>query len=952
MVNRTTVLAALVGSMFLAGPATAQQTTGALRGSVVDEQGLAVPGAAVTVMSASLMGAQTAASDASGQFRIVNLPPGLYRIEVALQGFGSFVQTNIRVEVGGVTAVKVLLRLATVSEELTVSADAPVVDVERSDMSFKVNQAAISALPIAPRLGYQGMWQVLPGVTGGNVDYLGNENGDPHVNAGFRANESGQAGVRNQNDSYENNVFIDGMDVNDPMSGRSATSLNYEAIEEVNVKTGGFEAEFGSGRSAQMQVVTKSGGNTFSGSLLFQVQPDKWNWSNVEAGSSQRLSYYNPSAVLGGPILHDSLWFLASWKYDFENLTYPDTRAVEKLNRERRGNLWYGKLTSQINPGNRVAVAFGYDRIDIRNTVGDTRYSLPEALSTQERGGPLLSIQYTSTLTATTLLSVSGGYNKKPSIEVAQGSGPRLRYHDRYLGTLVRYEGNNYRNYDSNRETFYFHPNLTFYPNKEMLGRHEFKVGMEGRPNTRITRAYIYNVDNRNLYELYYGLDHTTYGLSQPYLYEAREVFPVGPYNKVRVASYAAYVQDRWRPTDSLTVSAGLRWEKARHRTLGRGDLPASLEIFDPDIRSEIEVDDSAFAPRFGATYNFGTRGGVLRGSGGRFHERVGTGDYNNYPVGQGFNTYRVPQADFGRGTEALRIFTSGTIPVNPAFNRDMKIEYNDEFTVGYERSLPWNLAVETAFIWRNIRVSESRDANVRFNADGTFSRLDPTFDRVNFRDFLTGDSRLRDVTYKSLQISVRRNFTARAGLLASFSRYWTKEDWRRFDETETYQFAYASPDAMDRSDYGPRWNGKISGFYMLPKGVALSTFINAYSGEWVNDITGDYAWNADAPRIRLPNGRQVANIIWQARNSYYVDRQYGASGRYTDNVYNVNLRVVKEFVLGSDKLELSADWFNLFNWSAYTGYESADIRRPNLYGNQINPQRPRAMQANVRFLF
>ena len=267
------------------------------------------------------------------------------------------------------------------------------------------------------------------------------------------------------------------------------------------------------------------------------------------------------------------------------------------------------------------------------------------------------------------------------------------------------------------------------------------------------------------------------------------------------MANYAAYVQDRWHPTSQLTISAGLRWEKSKHRTLGRGSLPASLEVFDKNIRSEIEVDDAAFAPRVGVAYNLGKGAGVVRGSAGRFHERIGTGDYNNYPEGLGFNTWRIPTTSFGSGIEALTLFTSGTIPVNPDFNRNMKIEYNDEATLGYERRLPWNLAVDVTYIWRKINISESRDANVIFYPNGTFARIDPNFDRVNYREFLTGDDRIRDVSFQSIQIAVRRNFTRRSGVMASFSQYWTKEDYRRFDPTETFQFAYASADAMDRTN-------------------------------------------------------------------------------------------------------------------------------------------------------
>ena len=936
----------VVALLVAAAAASAQQVTGSLRGYVRDEQGLPVPGTLVSLTSPNLMGTRTATADGEGYYRVATLPPGLYRVEAKLSGFAPFIRTNVRVEVGTTTPLDILLAVTVITEDVDVAASAPVIDVERTGHEFVVNHTATSNLPVEGRAGIQSVWKLLPGVTGSGSN--------PLVNEAMRDYEAGQDGVRNQHGIHETTVFIDGMTVNDPMTGLNTSSIAYEAIEEVNVKTAGFEAEFGSSRDASMQVVTKSGSNRYSGTTLFQFQPLSWNATNVQGGSSQQLRYYQPSVVVGGPILRDRLWFLGSWQYDWENLTYPDTQAVDVLNRERRGHIWYEKLTAQLTPRHRLAVGFGYDRVDIRNATGDARRSTEDAMITQLRGGKLLSANWTATLSQNTLFQVHGGWVNKPEINLGQGEGARSQFFDRYLGSLVRLEDNDIRDYDSPRHVVYVHPSLTLYPARELAGRHELKFGFEAKPIQRIERAFIYNADELGYYDYSYALDYAAQGLSAPYLYEARTVFPLGPYNKVNVQAYAGYAQDRWRPTAHLTINAGVRYEHQIHRTYNRGQLPASLEIFDPDIRDDIELNDTAFDPRVGLAYNLGLKGGVIRAHAGRFHERVGTGDYNNYPLGQGFNTYRVPTNQFGRGPEALTLFQSGTIPVTPDFNRrSMRMEYQDEVTTGYERQLPWNLALDATFIWRRLAVSESSDANVTFSADGTtFSRIDPTFDFVNMRQFLEGDERIRSVGYRSLQLSVRRNFTRQSGVLASFSRFWTSMDFRRFDPTKTYQFVYASPDDMDRTNYGPRWNAKVAAYYLLPAEISLSTFINATSGEWVNDITGDYAWNADAPRVRLPNGRMVADILWQARNSYVVGKQWGASGRYTDNQYLFNLRAQKSFNLGRERIDVSVDLYNLFNLAAYAGYETADVRRTDRYPVQISPQAPRAVQANVRYVF
>lgn len=947
------VVGALVAAM-LAAPAEAQQT-GALKGYVTDEQGGRLPGVTITISSAELMGVRTAVTDAEGYYRFVSLPPGDYRIEAALAGFRTYVKGNLRVQVDSTTTEDITLGVAAVSEQVTVQATAPVIDVETAVRAFNINQAAISSIPVAPRLSYQDIWLVTPGVTRPFTPQTGTGQTtqvDPHVNAGLIDNDSRSG--RFQNDSYENKIFIDGMDANDPMSGQSNTQLNYEAIEEISIKAAGAEAEFGNARSAQMQVITKSGGNQIRGSMLLQAQPRSFNWANVEGASSQKASYFNPAISIGGPVVRDKLWYFGTWKYDYENFGYPNTVVVTDLTRERRGNLIYMKGTAQVSAKHNVSVSFGWDRIKFANaaTDADPRYSVPEAMGDQLSGGPLVSARWLFSVSNNFLIQATGGFNRKPSERHGQGDGPRRRYYDIYRGNLQRLEGNTEADYVSRRDALYFHANATYLPNRSLAGRHEFKFGGEARPHQDITRAFIYNADSNGFYSFAYGLDYATYGLTKPYLYEASQCFPhCGPFNSVTVKAYSLYVQDRWHPVRGLTLNLGLRWERSIEDMHDRDKLPVSVEQFDPNIRKNVEFDDNRFAPRLGFAYSMGPRG-VIRGNYGRYQEFVGTGDYNNYPNAIGFNTWRVLPQDFGRGTEALYLFTAGTVPVNANFDRNMQMEYNDEYLFSYERPLPWDFAMDATFVYRRINNSDASDANVVFAPDGSsFTRKDPNWDRVNMRWFPTGDARYQFFDYKSIQLGLRRNFSRRTGVMVNYSRFWRKLDSLTFDPTEPEQFVYPNADSLDQVNFDYRWNLRTSVFFNFPRDVAVSVYLDVLSGQWRNNLTGDYVWNADAPRVRLPNGRTVADFIWQARNSYYAGKDWGAQGRMTDTERNVNVRLQKGFAFGRYTADASIDFFNVFNSLMYHGWESYDVRNPR-YAIARDPQAPRVAQLNVRFRF
>ena len=158
-------------------------------------------------------------------------------------------------------------------------------------------------------------------------------------------------------------------------------------------------------------------------------------------------------------------------------------------------------------------------------------------------------------------------------------------------------------------------------------------------------------------------------------------------------------------------------------------------------------------------------------------------------------------------------------------------------------------------------------------------------------------------------------------------------------------------------NNYGIKWAVHLSAFYRLPLDFLLSTFISGQAGILVADTTGDYAWDAVAPTI-TPGQRppKVTDIVWQARNSYYVGKKWGAQGRTTDDIWSVNARLAKGFTVGKFRAEIAIDVYNLFNWANYSMFANTDVRRDyvdssgiNQYARKIGPQSPRAAQLTIK---
>jgi hypothetical protein len=213
------------------------------------------------------------------------------------------------------------------------------------------------------------------------------------------------------------------------------------------------------------------------------------------------------------------------------------------------------------------------------------------------------------------------------------------------------------------------------------------------------------------------------------------------------------------------------------------------------------------------------------------------------------------------------------------------------------------------------------------------------------------GNDRRHYFDLKTFQFNLKRNFAGNWGFMVNYSRLMNSYHKIKWDPGDPDQFVYASPSDVDMINYGIGWVVHGSLFYRFPYDIMVSAYIRGQEGKWYNDVDGDYAWNDDAPRVTLANGRRVGDIVWQAKNSYWAGRKFGESGRYADDMWQINFRFQKGIRISSVRVMASIDLFNVFNLAGYDNFGSMDIRHPR-YDEIRSPQTPRSAQLNLRIEF
>lgn len=502
-----------LAALLFAAPAIGQ-LTGRLAGQVADAEGAVLPGVNVTIQSPNLMGTRTEFTNVDGRYSFPGLPPGIYIVNAELDGFVNQQRTEVEVRLNGVTEIHFSMPSGEFAEEVVVVAETPMVDPEQVSTSYNYNTEYLKKAAVGSSYrSYQAVLGQAPGVSGGsNPSVFGSTMG-------------------------ENAYFIDGVDSTDPVTATFGVNLTYDALAAVDFETGGFESRFGRATGGVVNVVTKSGGNEFSGSFDLRYRDHTFNTDGEHFKKGQDVSEYrNPSFTLGGPFKRNKLWFFGA----ISPVVSKSTPTESVLTRTTKANGFLGKISWQANESWHLAARYINEDTTFENT-NASRFIGPEAAGYMEQPAGISSIEALAVPSAKFQWFVKLGVMRSTlNIFPQDRDFETVGWSDRRTG---RSGGNFTVSQWTDRDRDDLSTSITFLGSK----KHELRAGVEyvdmffdGRSN--IVGGFLMSNQDGEPYILYHS--------------------PVLPNLEYTGDLLVGHVQDTWRATDDLTLKIGIRTDQ------------------------------------------------------------------------------------------------------------------------------------------------------------------------------------------------------------------------------------------------------------------------------------------------------------------------------------------------------------------------------------------------------
>lgn len=682
-------------------PPSSAQTTGAIEGTVIGPSETALPGVSVEARSPNLQGIRTATTAEAGQYRFLSLPPGTYIVTASLAGF-SPVQKTAYVTLDSTVTVILTLEVSA-QEKVLVTGEAPAIDLTSTTTGSSFSAEVLKRMSIGRN--YADIVLSQPGVATDTSENLAGL-GDRVLNLAIHGSTS-----------LENLYVIDGVNTTNVLRGFQGKAINPETMQEVEIKTGGYQAEYGRALGGVINVVTKSGGNEFHGDVFAYYNSrsmradEEATAEDIIANEKAEVDRWDAGADLGGFILRDRLWFFGSYdRPERDTIRIPQAGPVagQGFLLESTSDTYSGKLTWNLSRGSTLVGTLFADpekksgAVNLPSSTAPATYTANRYVGGQDYAARLNQLIGSLGILTLQYSRHSDRFETKIPAEAEQ---PRVT--DRTVPGVAALSGgfgniNALINHKSTRDSYA--ASFAAY-----LGNHEVKLGGDYEENrtigvTRRTGGEALTIlPCRANPQNPASVDRCVRagGTGAPYVNWQGQDVPAGvvyqhgflanfdgtPVLRILVdtpsLAYSAFLQDTWRVSRRLTVNAGIRWD--------REDIQ--------NHRQETVIDlDNMWSPRAGFVWDFiGDGSAKLFGSYGRF--------YYQFPTDLNFRAYGPtdfvivnasnydPQSlthDPATPFPGSSFTPLGNEPVDP----NLEGMYQDEFAVGVEKALTPTLVV------------------------------------------------------------------------------------------------------------------------------------------------------------------------------------------------------------------------------------------------------------------
>jgi hypothetical protein len=988
-------MARVVLILWLAFPTAAvlaQQGTTELRGQVVDSQGSVLPGVTLVVRNQDTGVFRQAVSNPDGTYFVSGIIPGPYEISAELEGFKKYVRRDVRLEIGKTTTVDVQLELGALSEIVHVTAESPIVDLTSKEIGGSLTGRELTGLPSVNR-NFVGAIGLLPGII-------------PAISTESFGSDSITV---NGQDPRNNNYMLDGANNNDDVIGQRAGTqarTAIEAVQEFQVITNQFDAEFGRTTGAVINAVTKQGSNTFRGSAFSFFQDAKLTardfFAELNDLDKPDTAQQQFGGTIGGPVIRDKAHFFASLervridegitvnipsRQEFNTTTTEATRVWntvvrfdQQLNAANTwGVRWLREASPQfnqiINPAanNLATLEAVREESDVDQTVVGTLNSV------------LGSNRVNTVRLAWTQEDVSFGnpcFNGNGRVQAACPSTLSFQTYTAGNSAVAQARVNDAYQVE---DTFSW-----FVPGKK--GDHDVKLGFQWQYSQSDNDTQ----DNLNG-TFGFSQNNLPFNPANPRTYPDRLSIRVpGASTSVNKSqAIGVFAQDKWKLTERLTVTAGIRYDMERVN-LSQLDNP----LF--ESADDYPTDTNNIQPRIGFAQDLGDGRTVLRGGYGRFfdktHFELVNGVQTNTPFTASFvRNFPLNNTDPGpiQGlvptdpflvngpvlTDAMRaqlaaMFPAGTTVRNTGAtfdNPDRVIPYTDQVSLGFERQILANMSFSADYVHAfgrdmlialalnptlratpavtspNVRQGSATLAEITSGLQQRYAGFAPFTGNVT--TFVNAGETDYDAMMFQLEKRFSQNYSARVSYTLSHSR----------GDTSGAGIPVSNYQVLDDlnldlnegpTNFDQRHNLVVSGMALVPRtgGLMVSWVARALSGTpfTLFDSTIDTDRNGT-----LADPLAAGSYTGTGANTISVEAEQQRNGAYGPGFFKVDLRLGYRLNVPRGRVELFGEVFNVTgrdNFANPTGDQaSANFLRLTTLSTSTQP---RTAQFGIRFEF